>query len=222
MSLVKVKLNLTDQQKKKLADSAMKCTSCKLNLKHSQLDGKDEVQITKTQAGRINKAKNDKKGLQLTFSQQTLKKNKTGGFLSGLIGPLLKYVLPAVAPTILENTIFKSNKEGSGLYNYGEGCGCGKGMKWGDLKQADFCMNCKDGKGLKMGYEIKKNYPFGAGMKYGVADNNNVFGLKTGKGLKMGRELEKNFLSQLQSGNGLYNFGEGFGKFTEALPTYNI
>lgn len=199
MSLVKVKLNLTDQQKKKLADSAMKCTSCKLNLKHSQLDGKDEVQITKTQAGRINKAKNDKKGLQLTFSQQTLKKNKTGGFLSGLIGPLLKYVLPAVAPTILENTIFKSNKEGSGLKNFGEGCGCGKGMKWGDLKKESYCMNCKDGKGL---------YPFGAGIKYGVADNNNVFGLKTRKGLKMGRELEKNFLSQLQSGNGLYNFGE--------------
>ena len=93
-------LNLTQNQKKKIANAYKSKTSVSVRLTNARLQTKGNVslQLTSRQIYRINKAKAFGHGIQINFSKTQLQKQ--GGFLSSLLN-LGKLVLPFLAKKVL-------------------------------------------------------------------------------------------------------------------------
>ena len=93
-------LNLTQNQKKKIANAYKSKTSVSVRLTHASLQtkGNVSVQLTSRQINRINKSKASGHGIQVNFSKTQLQKQ--GGFLSSLLN-LGKLVLPFLAKKVL-------------------------------------------------------------------------------------------------------------------------
>ena len=62
-------VNLTDNQKKKLADSINNNCPLTLRLKHLDLAGNDELMLTKSQISKIRKSLANKTGVDLKISK---------------------------------------------------------------------------------------------------------------------------------------------------------
>ena len=93
-------LNLTQNQKQKIANAYKSKTSVSVRLTNASLQTKGNVslQLTSRQINRINKAKASGHGIQINFSKTQLQKQ--GGFLSSLLN-LGKLVLPFLAKKVL-------------------------------------------------------------------------------------------------------------------------
>ena len=93
-------LNLTQNQKKKIANAYKSKTSVSVRLTNARLQTKGNVslQLTSRQINKINKAKASGHGIQINFSKTQLQKQ--GGFLSSLLN-LGKLVLPFLAKKVL-------------------------------------------------------------------------------------------------------------------------
>ena len=92
--------NLTQNQKKKIANAYKSKTSVSVRLTNASLQTKGNVslQLTSRQINRINRAKASGHGIQINFSKTQLQ--KLGGFLSSLLN-LGKLVLPFLAKKVL-------------------------------------------------------------------------------------------------------------------------
>ena len=88
--LVKLKVNLTENQIKKLVASEKKGESVALKLGHDQLQGNHEIALDWAEAKKIVSALNSKKkrGCQIMVSSEAMK----GGFLGALIGGLASLI----------------------------------------------------------------------------------------------------------------------------------
>ena len=102
-------VTLTDGQKSKLLSAIKKRSSIKLRLKHSHLQGSDEIMLTKRQIARIKKSLANGTGTQIEISETQIKKIvKHGGnlftSLLSLGSKLLPYAIKGVskvAPAIV-------------------------------------------------------------------------------------------------------------------------
>jgi hypothetical protein len=82
-------LSLTETQKQSLANAVQTRSGLTLRLTPEQLDGSDELALTKAQIAHIIKNKNIGQGVDLKLSKTQLQKiKKTGGFLPLIIAAL--------------------------------------------------------------------------------------------------------------------------------------
>ena len=88
-------VNLTDNQKMILASAINNKTPLTLRIKHSNLAGNDELMLTKTQIGRIQKSLADGTGTDVKISKTQIRKvAKHGGNLFTPLASLGARVLP--------------------------------------------------------------------------------------------------------------------------------
>ena len=91
---VKVRLNLSPNQKEKIKQVFQNKTGFTLNFNSNQLNGTDFLGLTNTQIKKINSAK--AKGSGVTLKLSKLQISKQGGFLGSLLADLAGSLLPAL------------------------------------------------------------------------------------------------------------------------------
>jgi len=79
MSYLRYSVSLSDNQKKKLTSAIKTGKEVSIRLSYDELTGPNPILITSQQQEKINKAKLQKKGVELKFSKTQL--SKQGGFL---------------------------------------------------------------------------------------------------------------------------------------------
>ena len=89
MSYLRYSVSLSESQKKKLASAIKNGNEVTIRLSYDELTGPNPILITSQQHTKINKAKLQKKGVELKFSKTQL--SKQGGFL-----PFLAAAIPAL------------------------------------------------------------------------------------------------------------------------------
>ena len=89
MSYVRHGVTMSEDQKKKLVNAIKHNKEVAIRLGYNELTGPNPILITPQQLAKINKAKLQKKGVQLKFSKTQL--SKQGGFL-----PFLAAAIPAL------------------------------------------------------------------------------------------------------------------------------
>ena len=98
-----IKVNILEGQKEKL-QYAIKagCPAVSIRLGHEDLQGNDNLAVTNSQAKKLAKAHENRKGITIRMSSSQLKHNTKieGGFLCLLAG-LAARALPSVAKTVL-------------------------------------------------------------------------------------------------------------------------
>ena len=102
-SYVNVKVNISEGQKEKLQHAIKaNCSAVSIRLGHEDLKGNDTIAITKSQANKMTKTRENGKGITIRMSSSQLKHNKKveGGFL-GLLAGLAARALPMIAKTVL-------------------------------------------------------------------------------------------------------------------------
>ena len=88
-------VNLTDNQKRSLASAMNNKTPLTLRIKNSNLKGNDELMLTKTQLGRIQKSLASGTGVDIKISKTQIRKvAKQGGNLFTFLASLGARVLP--------------------------------------------------------------------------------------------------------------------------------
>ena len=81
MSYLIYSFNLTDNQKKKLANAYNNKKAVNIKLKNNQLTGNFPIMITKRQQNKIDKAIKEKVGFVLRMNESQVKKqSQNGGF----------------------------------------------------------------------------------------------------------------------------------------------
>ena len=86
---LKYNVNLTQRQKEKIARAFKKKCQTTLRLTNSQLSGPDELFLTKTQVQKLEKAKKNGSGSDITISETQMRKQKGGNLITSLL-PLMK------------------------------------------------------------------------------------------------------------------------------------
>ena len=89
MSYLRHSVTLSENQKKKLADAIKHGQGVTIRLSYNELTGSNPILITSQQLAKINKARLQKKGVELKFSKTQL--SKQGGIL-----PFLVAAIPAL------------------------------------------------------------------------------------------------------------------------------
>jgi hypothetical protein len=89
MSYLRYSVSLSDSQKNKLASAVKNGREVAIRLSYDELTGLNPILVTHQQLAKINKAKLQKKGVELKFSKTQL--SKQGGFL-----PFLAAAIPAL------------------------------------------------------------------------------------------------------------------------------
>jgi len=89
MSYIRYGVSLSESQKKKLASAIKTGKEVTIRLSYDELTGPNPILVTSQQQEKINKAKLQKKGVELKFSKTQL--SKQGGFL-----PFLAAAIPAL------------------------------------------------------------------------------------------------------------------------------
>ena len=100
---INTKVNISEGQKEKLQHSLKdNCSMVSIRLGYEDLKGNDVLAVTESQAKKMAKAYESKKGLTIKMSLKQLKRNMKveGGFL-GLLAGLAARALPMVARTVL-------------------------------------------------------------------------------------------------------------------------
>ena len=92
---LKYNVNLTQGQKEKIARAFEKKCQTTLILTNSQLSGSDELFLTKTQVQKLEKAKKNGNGSDITISETQMKKQNGGNLFSAIL-PLSRTVLPSL------------------------------------------------------------------------------------------------------------------------------
>jgi len=101
MSYLIYSFNLTENQKKKLANAYNNKKAVNIKLKNNQLTGDFPIMITKRQQNKIDKVKKDKLGFILRMSEKQVKnQSKNGGFLGALAGLFTRAILPLASKVI--------------------------------------------------------------------------------------------------------------------------
>lgn len=81
--------NLTEVQKRLIAKAVYNKTGINLRLTYVQLQGNDKLALTKTQASRVIRNRNNGQGIELRLSKSQLQySKKIGGFLPLLLAAL--------------------------------------------------------------------------------------------------------------------------------------
>jgi len=104
-------LNLTDNQKRKLADGVKSKKAVTIRLSPNQFNGPSKVMLTKQQINQLAKHKMNNTGLDITFSATQLSK-QIGGFIGALLAGLAGTLLPTIISKI---TGHGARKKGRGL-----------------------------------------------------------------------------------------------------------
>ena len=95
---MKYNVNLTQGQKEKIARAFEKKCQTTLRLTNSQLSGSDELFLTKTQVQKLEKAKKNGSGSDITISETQMRKQNGGNIFSAIL-PLARTVLPSLLKT---------------------------------------------------------------------------------------------------------------------------
>jgi len=81
--------NLTEVQKRLIAKAVYNKTGVNLRLTYAQMHGNDKLALTKTQASRVIRNRNNSQGIELRLSKSQLQySKKIGGFLPLLLAAL--------------------------------------------------------------------------------------------------------------------------------------
>ena len=99
---VKVKVNISEGQKKKLQSALQVGGPVSIRLGHEDLHGEDVLALTNSQVTKITKAYQGGKGITIKMSKSQLAHNKKveGGFI-GMLASLAVRALPMLAKTVL-------------------------------------------------------------------------------------------------------------------------
>ena len=101
MSYLIYSFNLTENQKKKLANAYNNKKAVNIKLKNNQLTGDFPIMITQRQQNKIDKVKKDKLGFILRMSEKQVKnQSKNGGFLGAFAGLFTRAILPLASKVI--------------------------------------------------------------------------------------------------------------------------
>ena len=95
----KYNVNLTEGQKEKLRKYFQKRAPMTLRLSHNQSSGGDELLLTNTQIGKIEKSKRDGTGTDIKISTAQMRKQSGGNLFSALL-PLARTALPQILKTV--------------------------------------------------------------------------------------------------------------------------
>lgn len=134
MSYHKISFDLSQKQRKSIADAASSGSSVRIKFTNKQLYGNNSSLLaTQTQIRQMEKAKKLGKGVIITISKKQISHMQNGGFLPVLLGALVSSLAP-----VLFNKVFPDksdegrgiNMPGSGINMPGSGINLpGKGMK---------------------------------------------------------------------------------------------
>ena len=100
---INAKVNISEEQKEKLQHAIKtNCSMVSIRLGYEDLKGNDILAVTESQAKKLAKAYENKKGITIKMSFKQLKHNMKveGGFL-GLLARLAARALPILAKTVL-------------------------------------------------------------------------------------------------------------------------
>ena len=101
MSYLTYSFNLTENQKKKLANAYNNKKAVNIKLKYNQLIGDFPIMITKRQQNKIDKDIKEQVGFVLRMSEShVMKQCQNRGFLCALAGLLIKTILPLASKFI--------------------------------------------------------------------------------------------------------------------------
>ena len=126
-SYQKYKVNLTEGQKGKLWKYFQKRAPMTLRLSHNQLNGNDELLLTRNQKKTIDKSKRDGTGTDIKISIAQMRKQSGGNLFSALL-PLARTALPQILKKVglsaltgavsggIEKAIKGEGLTGSGLF----------------------------------------------------------------------------------------------------------
>ena len=98
-----VYVNISDEQAQKLKHSLnVGCSATSIRLGKNDLEGEHKLALTNSQFNKLNKAKENNKGITIRMSSKQLKHNmKTEGGFLGLLAGLAARALPMIAKTVL-------------------------------------------------------------------------------------------------------------------------
>lgn len=100
------KLNLSENQRKKIASAWKKKVNVTVQLKNDQLsNGNYTLSLTERQKNKIEKAKKNNKGLRLELTYDHLKSNHEGGFLPLVFAGLGALGALASGASAIANTV---------------------------------------------------------------------------------------------------------------------
>ena len=123
MSYLRYNVSLSESQKKKLASAIKAGKGVTIRLSYNELTGSNPILVTSQQQAKINKAKLQKKGVQLKFSKTQL--SKQGGFL-----PFLAAAIPALVAAGKAAALGAAGAAGAaGLKGIVDAVQNGKGLK---------------------------------------------------------------------------------------------
>ena len=100
---IDVYVNISEGQMQKLKHSVNAgCSATSLRLGKNDLQGSHKLALTNAQFNKLNKAKENNKGITIRMSSKQLKHNlKTEGGFSGLLAGLAARALPMIAKSVL-------------------------------------------------------------------------------------------------------------------------
>ena len=97
-----VNVNISEGQMQKLQHSInANCATTSLRLGKDDLEGNHKLALTKSQFNKLQKAKEQGKGITIRISKQLKHNLKTEGGFLGLLAGLAARALPAIAKTVL-------------------------------------------------------------------------------------------------------------------------
>ena len=96
-------VNITDTQAQKIRNAInANCAALSIKLTKNDLDGEHTIFLTNSQFNKLQKAKDNNKGVTIRMSKKQLKHNtKTEGGFLGMLAGLAARALPMIAKTVL-------------------------------------------------------------------------------------------------------------------------
>ena len=101
MSYLIYSFNLTENQKKKLANAYNNKKAVDIKLKYEKLTGDFPIMITKRQQNKTNKEIKEKVGFVLRMSESHVKKQSQNGGILGALAGLLTRFIPKIVLLLL-------------------------------------------------------------------------------------------------------------------------
>ena len=97
--LHKISVNLSDDQKRKLAKAYRDKEEVSIKLAHKNLSGSDTLLVPKNTVNRVAKSKGSGKGVQIKISKANVRKQTGSGIASSVL-PVLRNVAPTIGKTL--------------------------------------------------------------------------------------------------------------------------
>ena len=110
--LYEINVSLTDYQKKKLSEAYHKRETITLRLKNNTLNGNDTLLVPSTIVKRLEKSRNERKGMEIKLAKTNIRKQVGGSLLTSILS-LARTFGPTLAKTVGLSALAGAASEGA-------------------------------------------------------------------------------------------------------------